>query len=199
VRDVRGKHYIVYSIRISAAESLVQGERNLMLYRAWHSELQVGLPSKVKADLNTSRANSSRQDKLEESSTATHESHRNAPAEQSPGELGAVSSLSLPTVRVASPSTHVREESRLLSPSNNLQPLSLLNARALEGEFSLDNILSTKETGQQDASKSSASLHGDPILGGLVSYHVGASLFHGYVEPCCNPQVRIVLTHPADL
>lgn len=189
MNDVRARRSIVYFSRRSAAESRVQGKFNFPLEScdSKHSDLGLSLPSKVKADLNTTRINPSPQDRSKEGSASTHESHRNVLAKQPPGQVGPSASSSHSAVRESSPSTRARAESRLFPPSNSLQPLSLLNARALEGEFSLDNILSTKESGQQGMSQNLAPMHGDPIIDGLISYHVGASLFHGYVDPSRNP------------
>lgn len=65
---------------------------------------------------------------------------------------------------------------------DGLQPSSLLNREAARGRFSMQNILSVSSEQDIDSAQSNSSIsEDDPILQGLVSYHVAASLFEGQV------------------
>jgi hypothetical protein len=68
-----------------------------------------------------------------------------------------------------------------LAKSQNLQPRGLLNKDAIEGRFSLENVLSINHSLHMNMLKSSSTIpEDDPIRRGFVTYHVATSLFHGY-------------------
>lgn len=69
-----------------------------------------------------------------------------------------------------------------LAESQNLQPLGLLNRDAMEGRFSLENILSVNHNLHMNMLKASSTVpEDDPIRRGFVTYHIATSLFHGYI------------------
>jgi hypothetical protein len=73
--------------------------------------------------------------------------------------------------------------SNFLAEVDGLQPSSLLNQKATRGKFSMENILSiSRDLDSDPAQPPSAFPEGDPILKGIISYHIATSLFEGYVE-----------------
>lgn len=72
--------------------------------------------------------------------------------------------------------------SNFLAEVDGLQPSSLLNKQATRGRFSMENILSIGRDLDSDPAQSpSAFPEGDPIIKGIISYHIATSLFEGYV------------------
>lgn len=85
----------------------------------------------------------------------------------------------------AVPGTHgetIDTSTDFWAQSEGLQPSSLLNEQASHGKFSLSNVLSTAHGARLDATKELVAIsEDDPIGKGIVSYHIGASLFQGQV------------------
>lgn len=66
---------------------------------------------------------------------------------------------------------------------DGLQPSSLLNQKATKGKYSLQNILSIGGNRVMRPVLSPPTLpECDPILKGIVSYHIATSLFEGQVK-----------------
>ena len=73
-------------------------------------------------------------------------------------------------------------DSNFLSEVDGLQPSSLLSQSATKGKFSMANILSIGRDHDGDPTQPPSALpEGDPIIKGIVSYHIATSLFEGCV------------------
>lgn len=73
--------------------------------------------------------------------------------------------------------------SNFLAEVDGLQPSSLLNQKATRGKFSMENILSIGRDLDSDPAQSTSFFpEGDPILKGIISYHIATSLFEGQVQ-----------------
>ncbi|KAF5000828.1 hypothetical protein FGRMN_1436 [Fusarium graminum] len=85
-------------------------------------------------------------------------------------------------------------ESDFWASSEGLQPSSLLNEQAAKGKFSLENILSTSHDNANHSDESgliSSLPEDDPVLQGMVSYHVASSLFEGFMKRL-NPLICVM-------
>ena len=91
------------------------------------------------------------------------------------------------------PNQHEQDGQDFWSSTTGLQPDSLLGQQTGKDKSSLRGILSIRGNmlqGQKDVEPLGDPCAGDPIVNGIVTYHLATSLFEGYEEepPCELPR-----------
>jgi hypothetical protein len=97
-----------------------------------------------------------------------------------PSKVDYTGASGLPVPAVTSTDQRDGVSSNVWAKVDGLQPSSLLNREATQGKYSLQSILSISRDLDMDQGESTSSLpEDDPILKGIVSYHIATSLFEG--------------------
>lgn len=114
-------------------------------------------------------------------SDSVHISHGQNTFSEVSASMPAIESMEGTSTAPQQPPRDAEEaSSNFLAEVDGLQPSSLLNQKATKGKFSMENILSIGRDLDSDPAQSPSTFpEGDPILKGIISYHIATSLFDG--------------------